>query len=60
MGRSATVDFVLPFFGMYDQACRGILRLCRGLMSEEVCVVDIFVVSFYVVDLLVKFVCFLS
>ena len=34
---SATVDCVLPFVGMYHQARRGFLRLCRAETSEEAC-----------------------
>ena len=32
---------------MYRQASRGILFLCRDVTSDEVCFVDITVVSFY-------------
>ena len=41
MQRSATVDHAHPFFGMYRQVCRGILRLCGDIISEEVFFVDI-------------------
>ena len=44
---------------MIRQVCRGILRLCTDVTSEEICSVDITVVSFYLEELFVKFVfCF--
>ena len=49
---SATVGQVHPFLGLYHQAG-------RGITSEEVCSVDITVVSFCLEELLVIFVCFM-
>ena len=43
---------------MHRQASRGILCLCRDVTSDEVCFVDITVVSFYLEEHFVKLVRF--
>ena len=55
---SATVDNARSSFGIYRWPCRSILRLCRDVTSEEVCFVDTAVMSFYLEEPFVKFVCF--
>ena len=45
---------------MHRQALCCSLRLCGNIFSEDICTVDICVVSLYSVELLVTFVCFVS
>ena len=56
MERSATVDHAHPFLGMYRQVCRGILRLCGDIISEEVFVLWTSLQMSFLEELFVKFV----
>ena len=44
---------------MYHNAGRGILRLYKNVISAEVCFMNIFVGSFHLEEVLVKFVRFM-